>query len=82
MRVSQLTFTELSSPADRPYGADRGSKYQNQDGPQASRIGADPEFDDSTGDSPPAEDSSNGSGGDGSAGDPGNGDGDMGADLG
>ncbi|GAB7008221.1 dCTP deaminase [Halorubrum trueperi] len=45
MRVSQLTFTELSSPADRPYGAERGSKYQDQDGPQASRIGDDPEFD-------------------------------------
>ncbi|GAB3693322.1 dCTP deaminase [Halorubrum pallidum] len=44
MRVSQLTFTELKSPADRPYGAERGSKYQNQDGPQASRIGDDPEF--------------------------------------
>ena len=44
MRVSQLTFTELSSPADRPYGAERGSKYQDQDGPQASRIGDDPEF--------------------------------------
>ena len=45
MRVSQLTFTELKTPADRPYGAERGSKYQDQDGPQASRIGADPEFD-------------------------------------
>jgi len=44
MRVSQLTFTELTSPADRPYGAERGSKYQDQDGPQASRIGDDPEF--------------------------------------
>jgi len=44
MRVSQLTFTELKSPADRPYGAERGSKYQGQDGPQASRIGDDPEF--------------------------------------
>ena len=44
MRVSQLTFTELKSPADRPYGAERGSKYQDQDGPQASRIGDDPEF--------------------------------------
>ena len=44
MRVSQLTFTELKSPADRPYGAERGSKYQDQDGPQASRIGNDPEF--------------------------------------
>jgi len=45
MRISQLTFTELSSPADRPYGTDRGSKYQDQSGPQASRIGNDPEFD-------------------------------------
>ncbi|MFC7097647.1 dCTP deaminase [Halobaculum marinum] len=44
MRVSQLTFTELTSPADRPYGAERGSKYQGQRGPQASRIGDDPEF--------------------------------------
>ncbi|WP_135827939.1 dCTP deaminase [Halorussus halobius] len=44
MRVSQLTFTELSSPADRPYGEGRGSKYQNQSGPQASRIQSDHEF--------------------------------------
>ncbi|QAU12774.1 dCTP deaminase [Halorubrum sp. BOL3-1] len=44
MRVSQLTFTELKNAADRPYGAERGSKYQGQDGPQASRIGDDPEF--------------------------------------
>ena len=44
MRISQLTFTELKSPAERPYGAERGSKYQGQSGPQASRIGDDPEF--------------------------------------
>lgn len=44
MRISQLTFTELSSPAERPYGAERGSKYQGQTGPQASRIGSDQEF--------------------------------------
>jgi dCTP deaminase len=44
MRVSQLTFTELSSPAERPYGSERGSKYQNQEGPQASRLGGDREF--------------------------------------
>lgn len=44
MRVSQLTFTELTSPAERPYGSERGSKYQDQEGPQASRIGADEEF--------------------------------------
>jgi dCTP deaminase len=44
MRVSQLTFTELSSPATRPYGPERGSKYQDQSGPQASRIQGDHEF--------------------------------------
>ena len=44
MRISQLTFTELKNPAERPYGSDRGSKYQNQEGPQASRIGGDREF--------------------------------------
>jgi dCTP deaminase len=44
MRISQLIFTELSSTAERPYGTDRDSKYQNQSGPQASRIGEDPEF--------------------------------------
>jgi dCTP deaminase len=44
MRISQLIFTELSSPADRPYGEGRGSKYQDQDGPQASRIRGDREF--------------------------------------
>ncbi|WP_135667143.1 dCTP deaminase [Halorhabdus rudnickae] len=44
MRISQLTFTELTSPADRPYGEERGSKYQGQEGPQASRIQGDREF--------------------------------------
>jgi deoxycytidine triphosphate deaminase/intein/homing endonuclease len=44
MRISQLTFTELTSPAERPYGEERGSKYQDQSGPQASRIGGDREF--------------------------------------
>jgi dCTP deaminase len=45
MRISQLIFTEMKSAADRPYGeGDRGSKYQDQDGPQASRIGGDREF--------------------------------------
>lgn len=44
MRVSQLTFTELKSPAERPYGEERGSKYQEQKGPQASKIGGDREF--------------------------------------
>jgi len=44
MRVSQLIFTELETPARRPYGEERGSKYQGQSGPQASRIDDDPEF--------------------------------------
>ncbi|MFB6197810.1 MAG: dCTP deaminase, partial [Halobacteriaceae archaeon] len=44
MRVSQLTFTRLTEPSERPYGAERGSKYQGQEGPQASRIGGDYEF--------------------------------------
>ena len=67
MRVSQLTFTELKSPADRPYGAERGSKYQDQDGPQASRIGDDPEFEgdgDAARTSPSAAESDDGAGGD------------------
>ena len=44
MRISQLTFTELKTPAERPYGSERGSKYQDQVGPQASRIQGDSEF--------------------------------------
>jgi len=44
MRISQLTFTELKNPAERPYGAERGSKYQGQEGPQASKIQGDREF--------------------------------------
>ena len=44
MRISQLTFTELKTPAERPYGSERGSKYQGQKGPQASRIQSDEEF--------------------------------------
>jgi dCTP deaminase len=38
MRVCQISFEPLSSPAERPYGAGRGSKYQGQSGPTASRI--------------------------------------------
>jgi len=44
MRISQVIFTELKTPAAEPYGSDRGSKYQDQAGPQASRIQADDEF--------------------------------------
>ena len=44
MRISQVLFTELKTAAERPYGSERGSKYQDQSGPQASRIGGDSEF--------------------------------------
>ena len=44
MRISQVLFTKLSTPAERPYGSERGSKYQDQVGPQASRIQSDHEF--------------------------------------
>jgi dCTP deaminase len=38
MRVAQLVFHELRSPAQNPYGHERGSSYQGQSGPQISRI--------------------------------------------
>jgi dCTP deaminase len=37
MPVSQISFVRLTTPAEKPYGSD-GSKYQGQDGPQASRY--------------------------------------------
>ncbi|HET6403207.1 MAG TPA: dCTP deaminase, partial [Candidatus Thermoplasmatota archaeon] len=42
MRVSQIALHQMSSAAARPYGhPSRGSKYQGQRGPVASRIEAD-----------------------------------------
>jgi dCTP deaminase len=38
MRIAQIVLEQLSSPAELPYGAQRGSAYQGQEGPQASRI--------------------------------------------
>lgn len=38
MRIGQVTFTENKSPCDRPYGEERGSKYQGQTGVQAART--------------------------------------------
>lgn len=39
MKIGQLCFFQLSSPAMRPYGSTGlGSKYQGQDGPTASRY--------------------------------------------
>ena len=39
MRIGQLSFYELSTPAEHPYGSgEAGSKYQGQRGPTPSRI--------------------------------------------
>lgn len=38
MRICQLAFYQMTSPAERPYGPARGSKYQGQRGPTASRV--------------------------------------------
>jgi dCTP deaminase len=41
MRISQIVLHQMTSPAERPYGTARGSKYQGQSGPVASRISND-----------------------------------------
>jgi dCTP deaminase len=39
MKIGQLSFVQLTEPAERPYGADAlGSKYQGQRGPTPSRY--------------------------------------------
>jgi dCTP deaminase len=39
MKIGQLSFVQLSEPAERPYGATAlGSKYQGQAGPTPSRY--------------------------------------------
>jgi dCTP deaminase len=39
MRIAQISFIELTTAVDRPYGsAELGSKYQGQTGPTPSRI--------------------------------------------
>lgn len=44
MRVCQLAFEEMSSPADVPYHKKGSSKYQGQIYPEESKIANDPEF--------------------------------------
>ncbi len=44
MRVCQIAFEQMSSPAEVPYGKKGSAKYQGQNLPQESRIGSDPEF--------------------------------------
>ncbi len=38
MKIGQIAFLRLTTPAERPYGSGRGSKYQGQRGPTPSRY--------------------------------------------
>jgi dCTP deaminase len=38
MRIAQIVLHQLSSPAELPYGLERGSHYHLQTGPRASQI--------------------------------------------
>ena len=39
MLIGQISFYQMSSPADHPYGSDEiGSKYQGQQGPTPSKV--------------------------------------------
>jgi dCTP deaminase len=38
MKIGQISFFRLTTAAQSPYGAGRGSKYQGQRGPTASRF--------------------------------------------
>ena len=39
MKIGQISFYQLTTPADQPYGSDgAGSKYQGQRGPTPSRA--------------------------------------------
>jgi dCTP deaminase len=38
MRIAQIVLHTMTSPAERPYGVARGSQYNEQTGPQPSRI--------------------------------------------
>ena len=44
MRVCQLAFEQMTSPAETPYNLKPNSKYQNQVLPEESRLMSDPEF--------------------------------------
>lgn len=44
MRICQLAFEQMSSPADMPYNMKPGSKYQDQVLPEESRLMNDLEF--------------------------------------
>jgi dCTP deaminase len=38
MRIGQISFTEMTTAAEQPYGPGRGSKYSGQQLPTASRL--------------------------------------------
>jgi dCTP deaminase len=38
MKIGQISFLQMTTPADVPYGSQVGSKYQNQRGPTPSRY--------------------------------------------
>lgn len=44
-RIVQMMLFRTSSAADSPYGYERGSKYQNQEGPAQTRLGEEQEMD-------------------------------------
>ncbi len=44
MRICQIAFEQMSSPAETPYHKKPHSKYQGQVLPEESRLSADPEF--------------------------------------
>ena len=44
MRICQLAFEVMTSPAEMPYNAKPNSKYQGQILPEESRLAKDPEF--------------------------------------
>ncbi|MCF7844758.1 MAG: dCTP deaminase [Kiritimatiellales bacterium] len=44
MRVCQIAFEQMSSPAETPYNKKAFSKYQGQVLPEESRLDSDPEF--------------------------------------
>jgi len=53
MRIAQISFSQMTTPADAPYGAGAlGSKYQQQDEPTPSRLYLDFESDTDSGDAP------------------------------
>lgn len=38
MRIGQLGFQQMTTPSERPYGPERGSKYNGQNLPTVSRL--------------------------------------------